>query len=349
MATTQLQLRRGTAAQNDAFTGAEGEVTVDLTNKCLRLHDNATQGGMIIPKKSDVVSATGNINQSINGQKTFANVLTAQDGGINITRSVFTKGTAPSETMYWGIRANDKTNSTTWGNTRIGTLEWTITSANVVTGTFNAIKNEAGSTTNSGIAVAYDTANNKGWATAPKPENDEGTTNNRIVTTGWANDSTAGVNNLVHKSGTETISGQKTFSTKIYANGGVQGTASSALWADLAEQYIPDEKYPIGTLIKFGGEKDITIADTECNGIISEQPGFLLDCGLKDSLPVALTGKTRVRVIGKVNKFDKLVLSKTPGIAKVKESEDEKVIGIALASSEEKEEKLVMSVVKIEF
>ena len=41
----QLQLRRGTTAENDAFTGAVGELTVDTTLNELRLHDGATAGG----------------------------------------------------------------------------------------------------------------------------------------------------------------------------------------------------------------------------------------------------------------------------------------------------------------
>lgn len=42
---TQVKRRRGTAAQNDAFTGAEGEIVVNLTDKSLRVHDGTTQGG----------------------------------------------------------------------------------------------------------------------------------------------------------------------------------------------------------------------------------------------------------------------------------------------------------------
>jgi hypothetical protein len=41
----QVQFRRGTAAENDAFTGAVGEITVDTTNKQLRVHDGSTAGG----------------------------------------------------------------------------------------------------------------------------------------------------------------------------------------------------------------------------------------------------------------------------------------------------------------
>lgn len=359
MSTTQLQLRRGNSSAVAVFCGAEGELIYDTTNKHLRVHDGHKNAqdefdhtGTIIPNRDEVVRKTGNAAETITGVKTFSSQVVAQNNGVSLTNTSFTKGTAPSSTVYWGIRANDKTNDSTWSATRIGTLEWAIQSNNTVTGTFNAIKNEAGSTASSGISVVYDTTNSKTWATAPKPDNDSSTSYNRIVTTNWANQANSGTtyyNNLVHITGTETISGSKTFTNKLYANGGVQGTASSALWADLAEQYLPDEKYPIGTLIKFGGEKDITIADNECNGIISERPGFLLDCGLEDSLPVALVGKTRVRVVGKVNKFDKLVLSEIPGIARVRKKDSEKVIGIALDSSDNKEEKLVMSVVKIEF
>ena len=41
----QLQLRKGTATEHDTFTGANGEVTVDTTNKTLRVHDGTTVGG----------------------------------------------------------------------------------------------------------------------------------------------------------------------------------------------------------------------------------------------------------------------------------------------------------------
>ena len=41
----QLQLRRGTTVQNNAFTGALGELTMDTDTKQLRLHDGATLGG----------------------------------------------------------------------------------------------------------------------------------------------------------------------------------------------------------------------------------------------------------------------------------------------------------------
>ena len=64
---TQLQLRRGTTAENEGFTGALAEVSVDTDTHELRVHDGSTQGGFIIPTKAEtqekakcVVSGTHN-------------------------------------------------------------------------------------------------------------------------------------------------------------------------------------------------------------------------------------------------------------------------------------------------
>lgn len=42
---TQVQLRRGTAEQNDMFVGAEGELTYCTDTQELRIHDGSTVGG----------------------------------------------------------------------------------------------------------------------------------------------------------------------------------------------------------------------------------------------------------------------------------------------------------------
>lgn len=65
---TQVQLRRGTAAQVAAFTGAAGEVTPDMTNKRLVLHDGTTLGGL--PQAS-----TADLNAAIAGVAAGANAF----------------------------------------------------------------------------------------------------------------------------------------------------------------------------------------------------------------------------------------------------------------------------------
>ena len=47
---TQVQFRRGTTGQNNAFKGAIGEVTVDTDKNTLRVHDGAITGGTSLLK-----------------------------------------------------------------------------------------------------------------------------------------------------------------------------------------------------------------------------------------------------------------------------------------------------------
>ena len=54
----QIQIRRGTAAEHENFTGAIGEITMDTTNKTLRVHDGETAGGTALAKRADVPSMT---------------------------------------------------------------------------------------------------------------------------------------------------------------------------------------------------------------------------------------------------------------------------------------------------
>jgi hypothetical protein len=61
---TVLQFRRGTTAQNDAFTGSAGELTFNSTNGSLHVHDGTTQGGHET-LRADMSNATGDADQHI--------------------------------------------------------------------------------------------------------------------------------------------------------------------------------------------------------------------------------------------------------------------------------------------
>ena len=52
-----LQIRRGTSAQNDNFTGMNGEITMDTTNKTVRIHDGETLGGFALARADEVNTA----------------------------------------------------------------------------------------------------------------------------------------------------------------------------------------------------------------------------------------------------------------------------------------------------
>lgn len=129
-----------------------------------------------------------------------------------------------------------------------------------------------------------------------------------------------------------------------------QLTAARALWADFAENYEADAEYPAGTLIEFGGEKEITIAKRVANGVVTTNPGFLINSGCKGlATGIAIAGKVPIRVIGKVQKFDNLTLSNIPGVATVSKLCEDVIIGKALETNESEDEKLVMCVSKFNF
>lgn len=152
------------------------------------------------------------------------------------------------------------------------------------------------------------------------------------------------VNDIAFLSRNNVFTGSNTF------NNVVQGTAFRTYWGDLAEIYETDKEYPKGTLVKFGGDKEITIADTQVNAVISSEPGLILNTQNKTGQAIALIGRVPVRVIGNCKKFDYLTLSDVPGVATVLEDNEFplNVIARALENKDYVEEGLVLCVIKFD-
>lgn len=97
------------------------------------------------------------------------------------------------------------------------------------------------------------------------------------------------------------------------------GTATSALYADLAELYLADQKYVVGTVVKIGGEFEITQSTAldyvRPLGVISEKPAYLMNSSLENGVAVALKGRVPVRVVGLIKKGQGLGISALPGVA----------------------------------
>ena len=97
--------------------------------------------------------------------------------------------------------------------------------------------------------------------------------------------------------------------------------ATSALYADLAEKYEADIEYDSGTVVIFGGSKEITISKTSHDpaiaGVISTNPSYIMNAGLDANAValVALTGRVPTKVTGPIAKGDRLVSSNIPGVA----------------------------------
>jgi hypothetical protein len=107
-------------------------------------------------------------------------------------------------------------------------------------------------------------------------------------------------------------------STKKYNT--VYAKATSAQYADLAEIYESDEEYEVGTVVIFGGEKEITVSsmgsDPRVAGVISGDPAYLMN-STATGQAVALQGKVPCKVVGQISKGDMLVThSQHPGVAR---------------------------------
>ena len=114
-----------------------------------------------------------------------------------------------------------------------------------------------------------------------------------------------------------TITGRWTLNSTDPTNGSrLQATYS----ADLAENYEGDQDYEVGTVLVFGGEKEVTTStvkgDTRVAGVVSNTAAYTMyeACpGLKNL--VALQGRVPCKVVGKIKKGDLLITSGIPGVA----------------------------------
>jgi hypothetical protein len=89
---------------------------------------------------------------------------------------------------------------------------------------------------------------------------------------------------------------------------------------DLAEYYEGDAEYEVGTVLVFGGDKEVTVTgdmnDTRVAGVVSDNAAYSMygACpGLKNL--IALQGRVPVKVVGRIRKGDLLTTSSTPGYA----------------------------------
>lgn len=121
------------------------------------------------------------------------------------------------------------------------------------------------------------------------------------------------------------------------------GSKLQATYADLAERFEADQYYEPGTVVQFGGDKEITAVrdelSTDVFGVISHSAAYLMNAGAgSDSThpAVALSGRVPVKVIGKVKKHDRLVSAGKGRArsAKPEETNPFTVIGRALESKD---------------
>lgn len=100
------------------------------------------------------------------------------------------------------------------------------------------------------------------------------------------------------------------------------GVSTSAQYADIAERYETDIEYTVGTVMVFGGDKEVTTSTTlndhRVAGVISEAPALLMNdkAGpFETHPPIGLTGRVPCRVQGIIKKGDLMITSSIAGVA----------------------------------
>ena len=141
---TQVQFRRGTTTQNNAFTGANGEISVDTDVKTIRLHDGVTGGGAAIMLNTTTAQTALNKTFST-GSVWTGNAVALAYGGTGSSLSAVAGAVAYSGASGLGLSAagtsgqiltSGGTGSPVWVNASSVTAgnATTATSASNITG-----------------------------------------------------------------------------------------------------------------------------------------------------------------------------------------------------------------------
>lgn len=288
---TQVQFRRGTSGQNDAFTGAIGEISVNTTDYTLRVHDGVTAGGFALIG----ISTTQTLSNKTLASPTITGNVT---GAANIahTGTISASGNVTGGNVITGGLITATGNITSTAN---------VAGGNIVTaGLITATGNINGGNINGGANVNATTHTGTTVSVSGNITGGNITTAG-IVTVNSGAAATAIVNGA--SNGVGNIGSSSTYFNQVFAK------ATTAQYADLAEIYVADAVYPAGTVLAFGGANEVTESvvpgDKKVAGVVSTQPAYVMNSACSDEFrtEVALMGKVPTRVTGQIGKGDMLV------------------------------------------
>ena len=329
------------------FTGAStGDLTITTGTLVANIEGNLT--GTIQTASQGNITTVG----ALNGGSITSGFGTIDNGSSNITTTgTVTYGSLSDGTITitaFVDEDNMATNSATlvptqqsvkaYVDSAIGSLSSTsISEANTnvtiadagsgtvtvtVDGTTHSVFAAAGITLSQGNFVGNVTGNVSGSSGSCTGNSATATTATNATNINVAADNSTNATHYVIFTGGATGNQQPNSDTSLTYNPftNVLGTtASAAQYADLAERYSADAEYEPGTVMSFGGDQEITQStlshDTKVAGVVSTAPAYLMNADLENGTPLALQGRTPVKVIGRIHKGDMLVASQTPGVA----------------------------------
>ena len=322
------------------FVGAANVFNVNTTTTDANIKSNISGGNLII--QANVSGTTFNVATALGSNGTFAMsnaatvgttlAVTGNSSGGNLTTAgqVSATGNITGGNIITAGLVQGATLSAT-ANVQAGNLRTTglisatgnITSQANIAGTY--ILGNGSQLTGVSAAVSVTkflngtTEGNIGVVDGNINFNVAGTSNVVVLTSDTAffagNVSTIGI----EKTGTNAIG--NIGSSSNYFNR-VFATATTALYADVAERFAADQLLEPGTVVELGGEKEITRSTEDLSenvfGVISTRPAYTMNggAGEDDTHPaVAMTGRVPVKCVGTVRKGDRLV-SAGEGVAR---------------------------------
>jgi len=357
---------QGTATDSDALGGVAAASFLrsdqsDSTNGVLSILNDT---GMVVGVDSDLTVGVSGSDVTIANATSDGDILIkVNDGGVvstamtvdGATNRVLLAG-APTDNL--GAATKAYVDSAVSGAGALPLSGGTMTGDILVSGTVNfgssgnRVSTVFATTFNGALTGNADTATSATSAsTASVATAVTASANNTANETVYVTfvDGTTGTQGIETDTGLTYNPSTNTLSTSIFS-----GTASAAEYADLAENFRPDTSYAPGTIVALGGVEEITAVNEELSsnvfGVVSTRPAYLMNSSQQGGAPVAVAGRVPVRVIGMVNKGDRLV-SAGNGMARAAQEDESinafNVIGRAIQTKTTMEEGTVEAFVTI--
>ena len=275
-ANTQIQFNDGTGN----FAGNAG-FTFDYIT-----------GAVAIPgtlSVSNTITGTRLISNIATGTAPLVVTSTTQVANLNVA----TAGTAGTVTTA------AQPNITSTGTLTSLSVTGNVSAGNVSATTFTGALSGAATTAGTVTTAAQPNITSVGTLTSLSV-NGTITGVNVVANTGYVQTTslTAGANSTAG-----TVTGNWTLTA---------GSQLNATYADLAEYYEADQAYEPGTVLAFGGDKEVTLADdgtTKVAGIVSTNPAYVMNsaCKGEHTVALALQGRVPCKVRGNIKKGDMLI------------------------------------------
>ena len=307
--TTTVQYNNsGILAGSSGFTFSTANNSVTLTGNVNGANLNATSTVTALRLISNIATGTSPLVVTSTTQVANLNVATAgvaySVAGANVSGEVTYAATANavaganvSGQVSYAATANSVAVANVSGIGNIATINLDGNASNILygNGIFAAAPSPGVSYGNSNVATFL----------ASFGSNTITTTGN--ITAGNISVGTDAVTLGTLTTGANTTAGTITGNFSLSA-----GSRLNATYADLAEYYEADKQYEAGTVLAFGGDKEVTLAEdntTKVAGVVSTNPAYVMNssCEGEHIVALALQGRVPCKVRGKISKGDMLV------------------------------------------